>query len=239
MAMTLSRYREVREKLVKLYRILSYQTFPVYITPTALMSVEELRTRPVYSREGFANDVDYYSRHELRHMQIPNIIDIIPNLTSEGDIGFQNPNESVVMIYESIQEYIALWVEIMRDAPEFQHPPIDELRSLEDLAYLIYGGYEKIKPYLNRISDYRAYEEDKALKARGLGGLAALLRANPNNVSGELSFVSHLDEFLQSSPGSAQGGSIAPGVTNMPVDGIMAPDRPDGLESWLFNQGVA
>ena len=186
MAMTLSRYREVREKLVKLYRILSYQTFPVYITPTALMSVEELRTRPMYSREGFANDVDYYSRHELRHMQIPNIIDIIPNLTSENDIGFQNPNESLVMIYESIQEYIALWVEIMRDAPEFQHPPIEELRSLEDLAYLVYGGYEKIKPYLNRMSDYRAYEDDKVLKARGLGGLVALLRANPNYVAGEM-----------------------------------------------------
>lgn len=239
MAMNLSRYREVRERLVKLYRILSYQTFPVFITPSAMMSTEELRDRPYYSKEGFANDTDYYSRHELRHMQIPNIMEIIPNLTSEADIGFQNPNETLVMIYESVQEYIALWVEIMREAPEFKHPPIDELRALEDVAYLVYDGYSKIKPYLNRMSDYRAYEEDKMLKARGLGGLAALLKANPNRIPGEMSFVSHLDEFLQTSPGSAQGVESGPSIASMPMDGIMAPESPGGLESWLFNQGVA
>lgn len=197
MSLPLSRYKFIRQRLIELYNILNNKTFAVFLTPKMLMNLDQLRDRVEYWQEGFVNDTHYFEDYQERMLKIPKIIDLLPNMVSEDELGFRNPNRVVPEIYESIQEYIQLWCELYRNAPEFPTPSMDELRKLELLAYTLFGMYKRIKPYLQNAEARNAARDGQEAYKRNLAALAGLLRFTPMGHDDDdgLSFISHLDEI--------------------------------------------
>ena len=225
MSLSLSRYNEVRNQLIKLHNILNNRAFDIWIAPRSLMTLEEIEGRFTYSQEGIIGDTQFFETHQLRKMKIVQIIDILDNLETEKDIGYGNPNVTVVTIYESIQEYIQLWCEMMRETPEFPHPSYDELRSLENVAYLVYGTYKTIKPYLKRKELNAHYHSEQRLNKRGLSGLGALFmttRFDRLRRDDQTGFISYLDEHIS---------ALSPSTTQSPTKQIKSSQN--GLQSVL------
>lgn len=199
MSLGLSRYNVIRERIFFLYNILNNRLYKVMVTPTMMMSIDEMRDRPQYYQEDFVNDTTYYEDYQERDLTIPKIIDILPNMVSERQLGFRDANSAVIEIYESIQEYIQLWCELVNKAPEFNMPPLDELRNLELLAYTIFDDYKSIKGYIDTKHLYAKVKDEEEANKRNLAGLRFLLSLTSMNSGKEpedgIVFISHLDDF--------------------------------------------
>ena len=233
--MTESRYNTLRLRVFELHNILANKTYEVWVTPTTLMDLDQVRGRYEQHQEGFANDRNYYSEFQVRRMKVPHIIDVLPNVTGPSDLGFRNANDAVTEIYESIQEYIALWCEVMTNAPEFTSPPITELRYLETLAYYLFPLYKKIKPFKMTHDINRQIEQDAALNKKGLMGLGMLFSYNKQQE--DISFISHLDALSNNDFATADT-MITDRVTapSMAMVESLAQLESTGTESadWLF-----
>lgn len=193
--MSHSRYNQIRDRIFFLFNIINNRAFPAWIAPKSLMDIDQLRERYESRQEGYANDAGYFDNHQVRKMTCPQMIDILPNLTGPDDLGFNNANKVIPEIYESLQEYIMLWCEIMNHAPEFSTPPIKELRWLESLAWYLFPMYQRIKPFVVDYDIEKQMITDRALNKVGLTGLAMLF--DYNKQKGEISFVSHLDALQE------------------------------------------
>lgn len=252
MNLLIVRYGAIRERLIVLYNILNNRQFGVWIAPKSMMSMEEIRNREEYSAADTIQDKGYFDEPQLRTMKITQILGCIDNFTSNSEIGFKNPNSTVVEIYESIQEYLALWCELMLNAAEHQSPPMNELRQLEKLAYIIFPMYKSIKPFTVNREFRNLSKDDTMLNKQGLMGLGALFSMNPigGNKNQEYSWVSHLDEFES----RHMGGPIAsidtlstlyfpPAVQEAPQitqvaaeDSIGHIEQTSDLGSWVFKE---
>ena len=231
-----SRYNYARERIFELFNIINNRAFPLWIAPKTLMDIDQLRDRYEGKQEGYANDAGYYDNHQIRKMTCPQIIDILPNLTSADDLGFNNANEVVPEIYESIQEYLTLWCEIITHAPEFKSPPMQELRWLESLAWYLFPMYKRIKPFVLDDDVEKQMNTEKALNKVGLAGLAMLF--NYSKQKGEISFVSHLDGLQDSSDFVSVDSFLAdqrPTMTpSAVVDSLSQLETSSESSEWLF-----
>ena len=238
---THSRYCYVRERIFELYNIIANRAYPVWIAPRNMMSLEQLRDRSEYTQDGFANDVDFYNTQQLRQMKIPQMVDLLEHITTPSDIGFSNANKVVVEIYESIQEYIRLWCEIITSNMGLSSPPRTELRALESLAYLIFPVYKSVKPFTINQNNREKFKNDTALEKRGLAGFGVLFAMGGMNgptEPNEYSFVSYLDdldnvsadftmsEAPSTGPSFLGGSSLADTIANL--------DRDDSNNNWIF-----
>lgn len=200
--MTFARYDFIRNRLITLYNLVQHRGYRVHIAPEKMMTLDEIRTRPTYTQEGFANDTNYYSEMAMRVMRIPQILVYMENFTSPDDLHFERYNKSVVEIYEGLTEYIALWCEIIKNAPDFKAPTFTELRELESLAYLLFNVYKRIKPFVKRESERKRYQQDEQLEGAGLAGFRALFGMSSmtggilNGTKDGISFYSPLDELM-------------------------------------------
>lgn len=232
MSLFLDRYKEIRTRLIKLHKVISNRLYKVYVTPAMRMTVEQIRDRTEYTQEGFVGDSNYFNEYQPIDLTMAGIIDILPNLVNERDLGFMEAHKSVVDIYESIQEYLQLWVELRSKAPEFKIPPINELRNLECLSYSIFPIYKKIKGYLNNTIYLKPVttEEEAAnyamMTLESLFGMSAIGRSKDNRIN----FVSHLNYI--------DGGdelTNAPDVlSRLAISDSIAQDSVHNLGSWAF-----
>lgn len=248
-----SRYEWVRERLIELYNVVQHRSYNIWIAPEKLLSLEQLRSRPTYTQEGFANDSDFYSEKQMRSYRIPQMLNLLGNIQSVHDFGFDKPTKSIVEIYESIIEYISLWCEIYKNAQEFKTPPFQELRELENFAYILFSEYKRIKPFVKRESNKQMYASDATLESKGLAGLHALftrVSMHGGKQEGEISFYSHLDEVM---PQHAQNLAAAPmwlpkafdpftptysqPIQQAPQDSLFTPEQHASNPNWIFKVG--
>lgn len=237
MLMPLERYGEVRARLIELYDICMLRLYNVWVAPEKLLSLDQVRSRPSYHKEGFSNDDDFYTTQQKRRYTIPQICDLLTNIESVHDFGFERPGKTIVEIYDSIQEFIGLWCEIARNAPECKRPEFSELRKLENLAFILFQEYRRIKPFKSREHNSKRLEQEAELNGRGLAGFAALFLGDsvmntPRN--GELSFFSHLDAFEPPS-GSIGAPMYNPQPFNYELQEQMLGPRPVVSDS-IFQQ---
>lgn len=202
--MELQRYTKIREELIESYRKIRYRAYDVWIAPKSLMSVNELRDRGEFAFEGTDGDPDYYTRQEKRQMTMWKMIQNLSNFETFEDISFQRPNTDIVDIYETIQTYILNWCTIIRNVPEYGNINLAELKTLENLAYVLFDRYQKIKPF---VVGFKQRQENKLNADRspelkeGLVGLALLLGRqsllNPQSKfrTEDDGFISHVDEL--------------------------------------------
>lgn len=234
-----SRYTAVRARILELHNTLEHRVFQVWVAPKTLMTTEQLRGRYEVKQEGYANDTNFYGDPQLRQMKIPQILAIMENMSpSMKDLGFQNANVAVTTIYESIQEYIGLWCELIRNAPEFGSPPRAELKALENLAYMVFPMYKRIKPFQRNAEQRELFKGDADLNSRGLAGLAALFSMQRMGTEGsyEISFISHLDDLDSQGTGDFMAANqvTSMGQNFYPSDSLSRIDTPSGPDDWIF-----
>lgn len=242
MSITYSRYEAIRQRIFKLYNILQNRVYKVGVTPAMTMDMDELRDRELITRDDVLGDHLFFEEYQFRDMTIPNIMDILQYLQSNEEIPFQDANTAVIEIYESIQEYIQLFVEIAMSAPEFRTPPLDELRRLESVAYLIFPTYRKVKKY-HAIKDmYRSKKEvnDMATSFNALAGLFGITSGEQGPGKDNIVFISHLDHWL---------GNSAPHYVDVKaIQQLQSPqtmtdslfsstEAPTQFPEWTFNRG--
>jgi hypothetical protein len=241
--LTLSRYNQIREEIFRLYNILNNRLYPVRVTPVMMMTVDQLRNRETFTRDDAIGDPNLYEDYQEIQMECHRIIKILPNLVKERDLGFAKPNDHIVEIFESAQNYLRLWVELVTNATEFRPPPLDELRDIEALAYCLYPEYKKIKQYL-LVRDSYLTKEDQAKEVEdGFMSLAALFgMMSPGMATKDpLDFISHLEGLGIDTGRSTVTQedfdvlqSLGP-VTSV-NDGLFAAEAPTDLPNWSFNR---
>ncbi len=202
--MELSRYTKLREEMIDAYKKIKYQPYDVWIAPKSLMSVDEIRERSNFEFEGTGGDPDYYDREEKRSMTMWKMIQNLNNFQTFNDISFQRPNTDIIDIYETIQSYILNWCTIIRNVPEYGTIHLNELKQLENLAYVLFDRYRLIKPF---VVGYKQRQQNKLNEGQseevkeGLVGLALLLgRESLFNGQAKFrndddSFISHVDQL--------------------------------------------
>lgn len=178
MSLLPERYAAIRERLVELFPSISTKTYSFFIKPSSLLSVEQLRERETFTASETIGDSGYFEEYQDRNMTIPMILKILPNFLDTSELGFKNAGRDVPLIYENIQEYIGLWVELMLNEPLVNHPPLEELRALEGFAFFIYSVYRRIKPFVTNQENSEQFKNEAALNKQGLMGLGALMSLN-------------------------------------------------------------
>jgi hypothetical protein len=241
--LTLSRYNQIREEIFRLYNILNNRLYPVRVTPVMMMTVEELRNRETFTRDETIADPTRYEDYQEIRMECHRMIEILPNLVKERDLGFANPNDHIVEIFESAQNYLRLWVELVTNATEFRPPPLDELRAIESLAYCLYPEYKKIKQYLLVRDSYKTKEEQAQHVEDGFMSLAALFGMTSHDMAKKdsLAFISHLEDLgidTGRSTVSQEDYDVLQSITpvNTINDGLFSPEVSSELPNWTFNR---
>lgn len=239
----LKRYSFIREEIFRLYNILNNRLYPVRVTPVMMMTVEELRNRETFTRDDAIGDYTRYEDYQEIQMECWRIIDILPNLVKERDLGFAKPNDHIVEIFESAQNYLRYWVELVTNATEFRPPPLDELRDIEALAYCLYPEYKKIKQYLLVRDSYASKEEQAKQVEDGFMSLAALFGMMSPGLAAKdpLDFISHLEGLgidTGRSTVSDEDFSVLQNITQSSsvTDGLFAPEVQSELPNWTFNR---
>lgn len=241
--LTLARYNHLREEIFRLYNILNNRLYPVRVTPVMMMTVEELRNRETFTRDDAIGDPTRYEEYQEIQMECWRIIEILPNLVNERDLGFAKPNDHIVEIFESAQNYLRYWVELVTNATEFRPPPLDELRDIEALAYCLYPEYKKIKQYLMVRDSYISKEEQAKHVEDGFMSLAALfgMTSHEMNKKDSLDFISHLEDLgidtgratVTEEDFNVLQNIVPVGTVN---DGLFAPEVATDLPNWTFNR---
>lgn len=240
------RYEEVYKRLLKLYRLLSKKTYGVYLAPQVFLDdIDSIRNRSTFTFEGTIGDDNYYEEQQLKNMTVESILKVVPNIAMNEygtgyQISFQRADRNLIEIYENIQEYVGLWCELIKAFPTQPHPPLTELRTLEDLAFIIFEPYKKIKTFKIRMENRKLGKQESGLQSKGLLGLAgifSLYRMTSGETEEGISYVSNVD-LLEESMNSEVSSKVLKEISGLGE--LLALTKPDSVSSgiedpnWLF-----
>lgn len=200
-----NRYSYLRKRLIELHNIIVHRYYNVRVAPFYRMSRSQLQNREEITFNGSYNDGNYYKRPNNVSLSIVDMIDIIPNLERYSLMGLARGEIDIRDIYNTCQDYIECWCEIIR-LGTFNTPPMSELRAIESVSQWVFNYYVEIESYA------RHARKNKSTDG-GLSGIASMLLANTNIQSAEVDdsvkFTSHLDNL---------GGWKAETYANSPVN---------------------
>lgn len=185
-------YSKKRERLIELYKIVNSKVFPILTARKYLMSTNELKYRETYNL-GTDFQEDIYEYNTTFYLRIPQLIEILPNLEHFSNMGIVNPMINIPLIYDSIQEYIALWCWFKENYYRFNSPPIEELKEIEGVALWAFLSYNYYKNYKNvkfKINKERAFMQSKK---RAIDFLNLM---NVDNSYNKENFVSYVDSYI-------------------------------------------
>lgn len=185
--MDTNRYMYVRGELVKLYTILTQETFLVIMPATSFMSLKQLEH---YKEHQPIIGFDSLEVPMERPYSIMKILEAFVHMGDEAQVYFRHPAKDVPRIYDAIQDWIRYWVEIKRGSGYLRTPSIEELELIEKLARHLFTDYShyhytKIFDTLNVKSSETMTLLD-VVKGRMMYG---------NDLDEQLSFISYLDEY--------------------------------------------
>lgn len=185
--MDTNRYMYIREELVKLYSILTQETFLVVMPTTSFMSLKQLEhyreNQPLVGFDSLEIPME-------RPYSIMKILEAFVHMGDEAKVYFRYPSRDIPRIYDSIQTWIQYWVEIKRGSGYLRTPAIEELELIEKLARHIFTDYShyhysKIYDTLNVKSSENMTLLD-VIKGRMMYG---------TDLDEQLSYISYLDEY--------------------------------------------
>ncbi|QDH47133.1 hypothetical protein PQC06_gp029 [Aeromonas phage LAh10] len=182
--MIYERYNAVRKRLIELHKAMTKYTYDVVAPPSAFMQMEELKD--TVERERYKIGLDRLGDLVERPMTIMKMASAISINGDDSQIHFRWPRRDIPDIYENIQEYIKLWLEIKTDYAWLKAASLEELEYLEAVAKFVFGPYK----------EYRAGKINKEINRGGTGSdlLDALTGVWMLGEEGmqEISFVSHI-----------------------------------------------
>lgn len=180
-------YAKVSSELFKLYEFLTQRHFPVRAPRSVFLTTEQLekleRFPPPGGLERFSRPIDI-------DVSIERIMQAYEIGGDAFEMGFKKPSRDIPVIYEAVQEYIRLWVDIKLNYTSYNTASIDELRCLERVSRSLFGIYKY----------FRKQEEETKLAGANYTEyeIANVMLSFMQYGSGEadgLSFVSYVDKY--------------------------------------------
>lgn len=200
--METERYNFIRKELIRLHRVITEETFNVFIPISSFMTLKQLEVArdhpPITGFETLEETVE-------RPFSIKRMLIAVEIMGDELKLGFRNARRDIPYIYESIQSWIKYWLEIKVGMSHLKTAPMEELELIERLAKYIFGAYahyhyEQINKTLH-IPDIAQASLLDILKGRMMYG---------TDIDEQLSYISHIDEYKAAtgyrSPSSTIGG---------------------------------
>lgn len=185
-------YNGKRNRLIELYKIVNNKVFPIFVPRKYLLSMDELKYREVYN---FGTDFqeDVYDNNTTFYLNIPQMVYIIPNLEHFSNMGVLDPITNIPLMYDSIQEYISLWLWFKEYYFRFESESIETLKELESVALWAFLNYNYYKNYKNvkfKLSKERQFQQSNKTAIDFL----RLLNVSDNKE--KHSFISYVDSYL-------------------------------------------
>lgn len=139
--MDLTRYKHVRENLVNLYKMITEETFNVYIPKSSFLSLKQIKH---LEKNPPINGMGSYEAVVERPLTILRMAQAF-SMIGEDDVNlaFRYPRRDIPRIYNGIQDYIMYWLEIKRYWARFDAPSLDELEILEKIAKYVFSAYKE------------------------------------------------------------------------------------------------
>lgn len=217
--MDINRFKHVRDRLVALYKMMTEYTYDVVAPHGSFLTLRDLKrakTAPTIL------GVDFLAKPMDQQITIVKMATAIGINGDDCGLGFRYPSRDIVEIYEGIQEYIMLWLEVKRNFNWLHTASLEELSELEAVAKYIFSPY----------TEYKAREQAEAFGYNGTGEytLADALRGvwiYGSSGTEEISFVSHIALYKE----------------EMGLSSYSAPTRSESLEDLLkdysFGSGIS
>lgn len=184
----LNHYRKVSSELIRLYEFITETHFPVIAPRSVFLTTEQLEKLENFPPPG---GLSRFTRRMEVDVSIEKIMHAYEIGGDTFEMGFKYPKRDIPIIYEAIQEYIRLWVDIKINAVGYNTATIDELRALERVSRSLFAIYKY----------YREEEEEERLRTNegetdyGLANVAMSLMQFGGGAAKNLSFVSYIDQY--------------------------------------------
>lgn len=181
-------YRKVSSELIKLYEFITDTHFPVIAPRSVFLTTEQLEKLEKFPPAG---GLSRFTKRMEVDVSIEKIMHAYEIGGDTFEMGFKYPKRDIPIIYEAIQEYIRLWVDIKINAVGYNTATIEELRALERVSRSLFGIYKY----------YREEEEEERLKSNdgmtdySLANVAMALMQFGGGEAKGLSFVSYVDQY--------------------------------------------
>lgn len=138
--MNYKRYNVVRARLIELHQVITEYTFEVVAPPSTFLQLKELKnidkTASLMGTERIGIAVQ-------RPMTITKMTIALGLNGVDAPMSFRYPSKDIPVIFESIQEYIQLWLEIKVDWGWFESARLEELEELEAVAKFVFTPYKE------------------------------------------------------------------------------------------------
>lgn len=191
-------YKHTRERLIDLWRELSYGGFRMMVPPHMFMSTKELENREQVSYENSYNMGDEIYTQRPYLVTVPHLSRLIKGMNKESRIGFFDADDSI-SLFKKITEYLDLWMDIANDCPQYFIPHLDELYELEEVALWVFHTYRPVMITRMNIRMRKQQQETKH-EPEGQNPFLLLLRMGAtesvDEIPEDFSFVSVLDSRL-------------------------------------------
>lgn len=194
--MQTERYNHIRKELVRLYKVLTEQTYVVIIPLSSFLTLKQLEhardNPPISGFESLEVPVE-------RPFTIARLLSAVDIMGDELSIGFRTPRKDIPEIYVAIQDWIRYWIEIKREAGYLRTPDLKELAIMERLAKYVFSAYahyyhEKINNTLH-VNTHSEMTLLDILKGKMMFGA---------DIDEPISFISYIDEWRSTSGYSAE-----------------------------------
>lgn len=212
-------YKKVRAELVELYTFMTERQFPVVAPRSVFLTTEQLneleRRPPPGGIARFTKQIQI----DVTPIRIINAYEIGGD---EFEMGFGRPKRDIPLLYESMQEYIRLWVDVKINSYGYGTASIEELRAIERVTRSLFNIYRY----------YRQTEEqermDKITQSDdGEHGLTSLvlgtLKYGMEGFS-DVSYVSYVDQYYEKLRASSEKITMY-----VNPNGFTEPQRQDGI----------
>lgn len=197
--MDIVRYTYVRQRLIDLYRELSYEGFRMFVPGQMFMNKNQLKEHEYISYQGSYGWGDDIHSHRPYLITVPMLKDLIKGINKESTIGFYDADDSI-RLFKLITEYLDLWMDIANDAPQYYIPHVPELYELEEVALWIFHVYKPTMIHKANMKLAKRREEEK--DNPDVNPFLLLIRMGASEsvdeIPDEVSFSSILDDRLPS-----------------------------------------
>lgn len=139
--MSNERYIAVRERLIELFPVMTEYTYEIVAAPSIFLPLKQLKN--IDSADDRLIGTEIVGNVVERQVTIAKMSEAISINGECTEMAFRRPSRVIPEIYESIQEYIKLWIEIKTDYSWLPSPQLEELERLERVAKFVFTPYKE------------------------------------------------------------------------------------------------
>lgn len=183
------RFNVIRARLVELYKVITEYTFEIVAPPSTFMQLKAMKN---IDRAQFLIGTERMGLAVRRDMTITKMTTAISLNGDETQMAFRFPSRDIPRVYESIQEYIQLWLEVKTDWGWFETARLEELEELEAVAKFIFTPYKEY--HAAKIAKEFGYKNTEDISLVNTMRSLWMFGSTPQE---ELSFVSYVSLYKE------------------------------------------